>query len=185
MKLALSVAVVGLVASLVLAPRWARGIDEEFFWDTDPAVRAARGEELRSLGVALAGYEDLVEADPDDLDALRKRIHTGMILGAVAMGQEGLEELVMTQVESYLKRRDDADKVLSAVLERVRDGDLRGAKFRCDQSGHPFGAVARRLLDGADPMSRATDEKLTVALSEQKLVLESIERLGRIVATLA
>jgi len=72
----------------------------------------------------------------------------------------------------YVKRRDDADRVLRDVLERVRGDDIRGAMFRCERTGHPFGAVARRLLDGTDPMSRASDEKLAVALSEQKLVLE-------------
>jgi hypothetical protein len=120
MKLALSLAVVALAASVVLAPRYARGIDEEFFWDTDPARRAARGEEEGSLGVILAGNEDLFQAT-GDLDALRKRIRTGMLLGAVAMGQPGLDQLVMTQVDDYMARREELDPdgtFLQEIIEK-------------------------------------------------------------------
>jgi biopolymer transport protein ExbB len=80
--------------------------------------------------------------------------------------------VVIERTLHYLKRRDDADKLLREVLERVRANDIRGAMFRCDQTRHPFGAVARRLLQGQDPLSHSSDEMLSVTLSEQKLVLE-------------
>ena len=120
MKLAMSLAAVGLVASLILAPRHARGIDEDLFWDEDPARRAARGEKEGALGVTLSGYEDLYDATRD-LEALRNRIRTGMLIGAVAMGQEGLEALVIAQTKSYLQHRKELDpdgSFLQEVLER-------------------------------------------------------------------
>jgi len=120
MRFALILAAVVLVASLLLARRYARGIDEELFWDTDPARRAARGEEEGALGVTLAGYEDLFDAT-GELDALRHRILTGMLLGAVAMGQQGLDDLMMTQIESYFERRAELDPdgaFLQEILER-------------------------------------------------------------------
>jgi biopolymer transport protein ExbB len=72
----------------------------------------------------------------------------------------------------FFKRHGDADRILRDMLEHVRAGEVRRAKYRCDRTEHPFGAVARRLLDCPDPMSSASDEKLAVALSEQKLLLE-------------
>lgn len=120
MRLALILAAGGLVASLLLAPRYARGIDEDFFWDADPARRAARGDEEGALGVSLAGYEDLYRATGDP-EALRQRIGTGLLIGAVAMGQEGLAELVQTQVDAYLEHRADLDpdgKFLQEVIEK-------------------------------------------------------------------
>lgn len=72
----------------------------------------------------------------------------------------------------FWKRRDDADRILREVLEHVRERDLRRALIPCSRTHHPFGVVATRLLDGTDPMSRAADEKIAVALSEQKLLLD-------------
>jgi biopolymer transport protein ExbB len=80
--------------------------------------------------------------------------------------------VVIERTLHYWKRRDDPDKVLREVLERVRASDIRGAAFRCDHTRHPFGAVARRLLQGSDPLSHSSDEMLSVTLSEQKLLLE-------------
>ena len=82
----------------------------------------------------------------------------------------------------FWKRRDNADRILHEVLEHVRAGDLRRAVVPCDRTRHPFGAVAVRLLEGGDPMSRAADERIAVALSEQKLLLD--RNLG-VLATMA
>jgi biopolymer transport protein ExbB len=80
--------------------------------------------------------------------------------------------VVIERARHYLKRRDDADKVLRDVLERVRTEDVPGAVSRCGETGHPFGAVARCLLDCANPAGREVDESVAVALSEQRLLLE-------------
>jgi biopolymer transport protein ExbB len=72
----------------------------------------------------------------------------------------------------YLRRRDNADALLRDLIEDVRRNDMQAASLRCHRTGHPFGPVALRLLDDADPMGRASDERLAVALSEQKLLLE-------------
>jgi hypothetical protein len=120
MRFALILAAIGLVASLPLAPWHARGLDEGLFWDTDPARRAARGEEEGSLGVAMAGYEDLFNAT-GDLDALRHRIRTGLLIGAVAVRQPGLDALIEMQTRAYLERREELDPdgtFLQEVLER-------------------------------------------------------------------
>jgi len=83
----------------------------------------------------------------------------------------------------FFRIHNDSEESLRDVVERVRNGDLKGAIWRCEQTRHPFGVIARRLFDVKDPMGAIADERIQVALSEQKLVLErNLGILGTIAA---
>ena len=72
----------------------------------------------------------------------------------------------------FYKRRGQPDQVLSGALERVRSGNLKEAAWQCATSPHPVGAVARQVIENASLSTDAIEEKMQIALSEQKLQLE-------------
>jgi hypothetical protein len=98
------------------------------FVTADPAARARQGTDAKELGVALSGYEDLVKAHPDDLAALRGRIRTEIMIGAVGLGQPKMPDRVRTQAEAYLAHRPAIDPDGSFLQETLRmwvEGRLR------------------------------------------------------------
>jgi len=72
----------------------------------------------------------------------------------------------------FAKRRGDAGGVVRAALEKVRSGRLEEAASACNAATHPAGPVAARVLESAHLSSDAVEEKLQIALSEQRLLLE-------------
>jgi biopolymer transport protein ExbB len=72
----------------------------------------------------------------------------------------------------FWKRRDRVETVTKAALERVHDGDLRGAMRECARSRHPFGAVGVAVLENAHQRGAVAEETLQIALAEQRLLLE-------------
>ena len=72
----------------------------------------------------------------------------------------------------YWRRRGGSERVLSQALERVRGGDLKQAAFTCSLTPHPFGRVAAEVLRGIHLQPEAQEERLQIALSEQRLLLE-------------
>jgi len=80
--------------------------------------------------------------------------------------------VVLERILHFSKLRDDPDAALARALDKVRAGDRRGAAWICETTSHPFGRVGRVVFQGDNPMSRESDERLQIALSEQKLVLE-------------
>ena len=72
----------------------------------------------------------------------------------------------------FWKRRGQPDQVLSSALERVRAGNLKEAAWQCATSPHPVGAVARQVIENSNLSSDGIEEKMQIALSEQKLQLE-------------
>src|SRR5262249_39699643 len=72
----------------------------------------------------------------------------------------------------FWKRRGDPDATLATALASVRDGDLRGASRACSTTPHPMGPVASQVLAHADLPADDVEERLQIALSEQKLLLE-------------
>ena len=72
----------------------------------------------------------------------------------------------------YWKRRGSCERPLAQALERARGGNLKDAAFACTLTPHPFGAVAAEVLKSTDLPSEAQEEKLQIALSEQRLLLE-------------
>ena len=72
----------------------------------------------------------------------------------------------------YWKRRGSPERTLDLTLERVRSGQLNEAAFVCGATPHPFGAVAREVLQGAKLGLEAQEERLQISLSEQRMRLE-------------
>jgi biopolymer transport protein ExbB len=72
----------------------------------------------------------------------------------------------------FAKRRGNPDAVLQAALAKLRGGDLQAAVRACNDSPHPVGPVAATVLQNWSLKPESLEEKLLIALSEQKLLLE-------------
>ncbi len=72
----------------------------------------------------------------------------------------------------YWKRRGSAERLLSQTLERVRAGNLKEAAFACSNASHPFGPVASEVLNSVHLPPDVKEERLQIALSEQRMLLE-------------
>ena len=72
----------------------------------------------------------------------------------------------------FWKRRGNGDRILAEALERVRGGDLKQAAFTCNLTPHPFGRVAAEVLRCATLEPEVQEERLQIALSEQRMLLE-------------
>jgi len=70
------------------------------------------------------------------------------------------------------RRRGNPDAVLSQALERVSSGHMKEAIWACTSTAHPVGPVAKQVLENVHLPSHAIDEKMQIALSEQRLQLE-------------
>jgi biopolymer transport protein ExbB len=78
----------------------------------------------------------------------------------------------MERVIYFTKRRGNPDGVLATALIAVRSGNREEAIRVLNACPHPFGAVAAEMLRSADLSSEASEEKLQISLSEQRMQLE-------------
>jgi biopolymer transport protein ExbB len=84
----------------------------------------------------------------------------------------------------YSKRKGDPDDTLRRALGDVRKGDTREATRTCESSQHPFGPVGVALLTESGSVEAGIDERMQIALSEQKMLLErNVGVLGTMAAT--
>lgn len=72
----------------------------------------------------------------------------------------------------YWKRRTLPDELPSRLIDLVKRGQSREAVWSCGKTVHPFAPVAATLLENADASERTMEEKIQIALSEQKILLE-------------
>ena len=72
----------------------------------------------------------------------------------------------------FMRRRDPILQLVKATLDHVREGDMRAAVHEMSRSRHPLGPVAVEVLQSAHLRAEAIEEKLQMALSEQRLLLE-------------
>jgi biopolymer transport protein ExbB len=72
----------------------------------------------------------------------------------------------------FWRRRDAVDATVKAAQERIREGDVRAAARECSRCRHPFGPVAADVLQNAHLRAEAVEERLQIALSEQRMLLE-------------
>ena len=70
------------------------------------------------------------------------------------------------------RRRGNPDAMLSQALERVRSGNVKEAIWACAATTHPVGAVSKQVLENLHLSAQAIEEKMQIALSEQRLQLE-------------
>jgi len=79
--------------------------------------------------------------------------------------------VAIERIVFYWKRRGFPTALQNRVLDLVRRGQRRDAEWACSETVHPFGPVAATLFTG-DPKAPTAEEKIRIALSEQKLLLE-------------
>jgi len=72
----------------------------------------------------------------------------------------------------YWKRRGDPDGLLASAMIAVRSGNPEEAAKLCGASMNPMGPVAADMLRNVDQPNDVVEEKLQIALSEQRLQLE-------------
>ncbi|MBI1797732.1 MAG: MotA/TolQ/ExbB proton channel family protein [Candidatus Eisenbacteria bacterium] len=72
----------------------------------------------------------------------------------------------------FWKRRQSPDASLAKATELARAGNLKEAAWTCTTIAHPAGAVSAQVLQSAGMAPEAQEEKLQIALSEQRLMLD-------------
>lgn len=77
--------------------------------------------------------------------------------------------VVVERALYFHKRRGNPDETARRVQSLVRTGDRREATRECEGASHPIGAVALELFRGG---LKSAEERICIALSQQKLLLE-------------
>ena len=72
----------------------------------------------------------------------------------------------------YMKRNGKPDKAFETALSKLRRGRKAEAVRACESCTHPMGAVAAQILDSGAKDPEEAEERLQIALSQQKLFLE-------------
>jgi biopolymer transport protein ExbB len=72
----------------------------------------------------------------------------------------------------FHKRRGYPEQMLLHALERVRAGKAQDAVALCAHQPHPVGAVSKAVLENAHLPVDAIEEKMQIAMSEQKMLLD-------------
>jgi biopolymer transport protein ExbB/TolQ len=72
----------------------------------------------------------------------------------------------------FWKRRGNPQGAVQQALEQVRQGRLKEAVYTLGNHAHPAGPVAAEVLRHADASPEVAEERLQIALSEQRLRFE-------------
>ena len=72
----------------------------------------------------------------------------------------------------FFKRRGNPDATLEAALIKVRAGEYKEAAFACQHTSHPLASVAAQVFEHRNHPTAEIEEKMQIALSEQKMLLE-------------
>jgi biopolymer transport protein ExbB len=72
----------------------------------------------------------------------------------------------------YWKRRGNPDHMVATAMIALRSGNREEAARVCSTSTHPAGPVSAEMLRSMDEAPEAVEEKLHIAMSEQRLQLE-------------
>lgn len=80
--------------------------------------------------------------------------------------------IVLERMLYYWKRKGNPDETLAKCMRAIESGDLGEAGRSCDTSSHPLGAVAGELFRKGSEHLASLEERMTIALSQQKLLLE-------------
>jgi biopolymer transport protein ExbB len=91
--------------------------------------------------------------------------------------------IALERIFYFRQRAGDADGLLVRVLSQVKQGRFAEAAGTCQASHHPLGPVALEILRSPDPRDAEVEERLQIALSGQKLLLErNLGTLGTLAA---
>jgi biopolymer transport protein ExbB len=80
--------------------------------------------------------------------------------------------IALERIVYYWRRRDDADGTLERATKKIKQGNLREALWECERSVHPMGLVATEVFKNVTAAAQSLEERLQIALSRQKLLLE-------------
>lgn len=80
--------------------------------------------------------------------------------------------IVIERAYYYYKRKGDPEAALKSAVEKIRRGHKSEAARVCESCSHPMGPVAREVLDAQLEEPEKTEERMHIALSEQKLFLQ-------------
>jgi biopolymer transport protein ExbB len=72
----------------------------------------------------------------------------------------------------FARRRGNPDAVLRNAMEKAREGNVKEALWVCNSTTHPLGAIAGQVLKSIHLPEAAQEERMHIALSEQRLLLE-------------
>ena len=72
----------------------------------------------------------------------------------------------------FWNRRSNPDALLASALVAMRSGNKDEAIKVCSVDRHPFGPVAAEVIKTMDEQPEAFEERLHIAMSEQRLQLE-------------
>lgn len=78
----------------------------------------------------------------------------------------------LERVLYFWKRRGNPEAFYKTACERIRNGRVQDVLHECSTNPHPVGAVAAEVLKSADRHSDGVEERMQIALSEQRLQLE-------------
>jgi biopolymer transport protein ExbB len=83
----------------------------------------------------------------------------------------------------FWKRSGNPDDMLEKCLQKIRSGHVKEAMWVCDSAPHPVGKVASEVFRTGRRKGESFEEKLQIALSQQKLLLErNLSMLGTLAA---
>jgi len=80
--------------------------------------------------------------------------------------------VVLERAHFFMKRRGNPDATLAQVLQKIRGGHTKEALWACENIVHPMGAVIGRVFENAHASAAEIEERMQIALSEQKMLLE-------------
>jgi biopolymer transport protein ExbB len=72
----------------------------------------------------------------------------------------------------FNKRRGSPEAMVHQALEKLRAGHLKEAAWACATTAHPAGPVCKQVIENAHLPAEVVEEKMQIALSEQRLQLE-------------
>jgi len=72
----------------------------------------------------------------------------------------------------FSRRRDNPDETLTRVLDKIDKQALREASWACETCAHPMGPVGVEMFKHVGKKRESVEERMQIALSGQKLLLE-------------
>ncbi len=91
--------------------------------------------------------------------------------------------IAIERLHYYRKRQGKPDQVLEQAIAKLRSGKKGEAAQICRACPHPMGQVAVEVLESPSLDGERAEERLQIALSQQKLLLESnLSTLGTMAA---
>ncbi|MFQ5510802.1 MAG: MotA/TolQ/ExbB proton channel family protein [Candidatus Krumholzibacteriia bacterium] len=72
----------------------------------------------------------------------------------------------------FFERRGNPDDTLAKALKKINAGSPREAAVVCENTSHPLGAVAGEIFKNVSSRFESLEERMQIALSGQKLLLE-------------